>query len=87
MWNTPIGSEAQFEHAGIYSGFNYSWGCALRVSAANRRVDCKAPGTSGTTPEAECIAAGCCFVSSPRPQCFIPAGGIPDHGIHRSNIK
>lgn len=83
IWNSAIGSAASFVHAQIYTGaFNYSYGCALRVSAANRRVDCKAPGTSGKTPEAECLAAGCCFVSDPRPQCFIPAGGVPDAGVH-----
>ncbi len=45
-------------------------------------MGCKAPGTNGSSSEAVCLAAGCCFVSSPRPQCFIPAGGIPDHGVH-----
>ena len=83
IWNSAIGSGALFVPAQLYtSPFNYSYGCALRVSAANRRVSCKAPGTSGKTPEAACVAAGCCFVSSPRPQCFIPAGGIPDAGVH-----
>lgn len=82
IWNTAIGSNAKFLSAGLFSGFNQSHGCALRVSAANRRVSCKSPGTGGDTPEAECLAAGCCFVSHPRPQCFIPAGGIPDAGIH-----
>jgi len=83
IWNSAIGSGASFVPAQIYTGaFNYSYGCSLRVSAANRRVGCKAPGTDGKTPEAECIAAGCCFVSNPRPQCFIPAGGVPDAGIH-----
>ena len=54
IWNSAIGSAATFVHAQIYTGaFNYSYGCALRVSAANRRVDCKAPGTNGKTPEAE----------------------------------
>ena len=83
IYNTAVGSGAVFAHAQIYTGsFNRSWGCALRVSAANRRVDCKAPGTNGSTPEAACLAAGCCFVAAPRPQCFIPAGGIPDAGVH-----
>lgn len=83
IWNSAIGANATFVHAQIYtSPFNYSYGCALRVSAANRRVSCKAPGTNGKTPEAECLAAGCCYVSSPRPQCFIPAGGVPDAGVH-----
>ena len=82
VWNSAIGAGAVFAPAGLYTGFNISHGCALRVSAANRRVSCKSPGTDGKTPERECIAAGCCFVSSPRPQCFIPAGGIPDGGIH-----
>ena len=83
IWNTAIGASARFVHAQIYtSAFNYSYGCALRASAANRRVSCKAPGTSGKTPEAACVAAGCCYVGSPRPQCFIPAGGVPDAGVH-----
>lgn len=83
IWNSAIGANARFVHAQIYTNpFNYSYGCALRVSAANRRVSCKAPGTDGNTPEAACVAAGCCFVASPRPQCFIPAGGVPDNGVH-----
>ena len=82
IWNTAIGSGAVFQHAQIYTGFNASWGCALRVSAANRRVSCRAPGVTGSSPEGPCLAAGCCFVSQPRPQCFIPAGGPPDHGVH-----
>ena len=83
IWNSAIGANAAFEHAQIYTNFfNHSYGCALRVSAANRRVSCKAPGTNGSSPEAVCLAAGCCFVSVPRPQCFIPAGGVPDAGIH-----
>ena len=83
IWNSALGSAATFTHAQIYtSPFNYSYGCALRVTAANRRVSCRAPGTDGKTPEAACVAAGCCFVSEPRPQCFIPAGGPPDAGVH-----
>lgn len=83
IWNTALGSNASFTHAQIYTNsFNISYACELRVSAANRRVSCKAPGTNGSTPEDECIAAGCCYVSTPRSQCFIPAGGIPDAGIH-----
>ena len=83
IWNSAIGADASFVHAQIYTNsFNYSYGCELRASAANRRVHCKTPGTNGSTPEAACIAAGCCFVGSPRPQCFIPAGGVPDAGIH-----
>ena len=83
IWNSAVGSGAQFEHAQLFTNsFNYSYGCMLRATAANRRVSCKAPGTNGSTPERECVAAGCCFVSEPRPQCFIPAGGIPDAGVH-----
>lgn len=82
VWNSAIGSDAIFQHAQLYTGFNTSWGCALRVSAANRRVSCSAPGLNGSSPEGPCLAAGCCFVSQPRPQCFIPAGGPPDHGVH-----
>lgn len=83
IWNSALGSLAEFKHAQIFTNFfNYTYGCALRVSAANRRVHCKAPGTNGSTPEPQCVQAGCCFVSEPRPQCFIPAGDIPDHGVH-----
>ena len=50
IYNTAVGSGAVFAHAQFYTGyFNRSWGCALRVSAANRRVDCKTPGTNGST--------------------------------------
>lgn len=80
IWNWPLGAEANFTPAGIYSGFNQSWGCELRVSAPSRRRAC--PGVPQNSSENECLQAKCCFAKDSGMRCFKPAGGPPDGGFH-----
>lgn len=79
IWNWPLGVNASYVSAGIYTGFNATWGCALRVSAPSRRRAC--PGVPQNASEAECLAAQCCFADTGM-RCFKPAGGPPDGGFH-----
>jgi hypothetical protein len=80
IWNWPLGANASYVPAGIYTGFNASWGCALRVSAPSRRRAC--PGVLPNATESQCISAGCCYAVDEGLRCFKAAGGPPDGGFH-----
>lgn len=84
IWNTAIGSEAEFVPAGLFHSFEKARGCQLRANSPGRRTQC--PGTSGLTPAEKCESLGCCYdVTSPKdaPACFEPAGvGVYPTQIH-----
>lgn len=68
VWNTPIGSGAQFSAAGLYGGPSEPpdpGDCAAPTADPSSRVQC--PGVGGGVTAAQCAAKGCCFDASPSP--------------------
>jgi hypothetical protein len=66
IWNTPIGSKAQYTPANIYPPrpSNFSQ-CGAGWDDPSSRETC--PGIKGGVTPTECAAAGCCFEASPTP--------------------
>ena len=87
IWNTAIGSEAQYMPALIYHNMTRERGCGLRISSVSRRRQC--PGVSKFAsqqvgrsvarrpPESTPKAKGSAAVPSHRRQPFIGSNARP----------